>query len=338
MKCVNKIKILFICPGGQTNLNSPSENLAKYINENYDNIEINIFNQSFRPIKNNANANGYDLVWGDMDGLNVPSIALSLAKQANIPCYIHGEWVPPYRFENGWSEYFNEPTNLGYRGKYMQNLKAMQDADIVSLALSSTPGGFDWIKEKTNIDFTNKFVRYPACKKYELIETPKKNQVATIARVNDGKKRVKKTVDAISKTKTKPKFLVIGGNISHPNVNIEALGSFNNDNKVKVYAESKLAIQHWSGIPPAEAIQQLCPVLSFDTPYMRELYDDGVIWVKKDDIDDLANKIDYWLTNDKEREDFAKYVRNKFVRGEYNVKLEESRADLVVRNILNTLK
>ena len=331
-----KIKILFICPGGQTNLNSPSENLAKYINLNYGNIEIDIFNQTYRPVKNSAI--GYDLICGDMDGNNVPSIAIKLSKEANIPCYIHGEWVPPYRFENGWSKYFNEPTNLGHKGRYMQNLKAMQDADVVSLALSSTPGGFEWIKEKTGIDFNNKFVRYPACKEYDIINLPKKNQVATIARVNDGKKRVSRTVEAIAKTETKPKFVVIGGNISHPNVNIEALGAFNNDDKVKIYAESKLAIQHWSGIPPAESIQQLCPVISFDIPYMKELYGDGLIWVNKDDTDDLASKIDYWLTHDNEREEFAHYSREKLLNGEYGVKLDSKRAELVVQNILNVIK
>ena len=329
------VKILFICPGGQTNLNSPSENLAKYINENYDNIQVDIFNQTFRPFK--GSVEGYDLVWGDMDGLNVPQIALSLAKQNNIPCYIHGEWIPPYRFEEGWSEYFNEPTNLGYKGKYMQNIKAMQGADVVSLALGSTPGGFDWVKEKTSINFQNKFVRYPACKKYDTINLEKKNQVATIARVNDGKKRVPYTVEAIAKTETKPKFVVIGGNISHPNVNIESLGVFNNDDKVKIYAESKLAIQHWSGIPPAEAIQQLCPVLSFDIPYMRELYGDGLIWVNKDNTDDLASKIDYWLTHDKEREEFAHYTKENLLNGEYGVKLDYKRAELVVQNILKVI-
>jgi len=300
---MKKIKILFICPGGQTNLNSPSENLAKYINDNYGYIDIDIYNQTFRPFRGNPGK--YDLVWGDMDGANVPTTALTLANQVNIPCYIHGEWVPPYRFEEGWSEHFNESTNLGYKGIYMNNLKAMEGADLVSLALSSTPGGFEWIKDTVNIDFSNKFVRYPACKKYDLISVRKKNQIATIARVNDGKKRVKYTAEAISKTITKPKFMVIGGKISHPNVDIESLGMFNNDDKVKIYAESKLAVQHWSGIPPAEAIQQLCPVLSFDMPYMRELYGDGLIWVNKDDTDDLANKIDYWLTHDKEREEFA---------------------------------
>ena len=89
----NKIKILFICPGGQTNLNSPSELLAKFINDNYDYIDITIYNQTFNRAPNTAK--GYDLVWGDMDGHNVPQLALSLSSKSKIPCYIHAEWIPP---------------------------------------------------------------------------------------------------------------------------------------------------------------------------------------------------------------------------------------------------
>jgi len=326
------IKILFICPGGQTNLNSPSENLAKYINENYDDVEIDIFNQSFRPV-NNTDISKYDIVWGEMDGANVPSLALSLAKSKNKPCYIHGEWVPPYRFENGWDGYFNEPTQLSRKGYYQTNINAMKQADLVSLALSDTPGGFEWLKKAAGAEFKNKFVRYPACKEYPLLEIEKKHQVATIARVNDGKKRVMHTVKALAKIENKPTYKVIGGQVSHKGLDIQCLGAFNNDNKIKIFAESKLAIQHWSGIPPAEAIQQLCPVISYDIPYMRELYGDALIWVKKDDIDDLAKTIDYWLTHDKEREEFAVSVKERFINGEFGVKLEKRRAELVVTKL-----
>ena len=55
-----KIKILFICPGGQTNLNSPSENLAKYINLNYGsnlNIKTHHGSDIIIKFKNNTTAN-----------------------------------------------------------------------------------------------------------------------------------------------------------------------------------------------------------------------------------------------------------------------------------------
>jgi len=223
------------------------------------------------------------------------------------------------------------------KNMYLQNIKAMQSADVVSLALSDTPGGFDWLK-KNGFNFKNNFVRYPASKSYPLHNINKKHQVATIARVNDGKKRVQHNISALLKLEDKPTYKVIGGTITHPNLNIESLGSWNNDDKVKIYSESKLALQHWSGIPPAEAIQQLCPVISYDIPYMRELYSDALIWVEKDNIDDLADKIDYWLSHDKERKEFAINIRDRFLNGEFGVKLEIHRSNLVVNNIKKILK
>jgi len=329
------VKILFICPGGQTNLNSPSENLAIYINENFENIKIDIYNQTFNPI--NKSANGYDLVWGDMDGLNVPSISIELAKKAKIPCYIHGEWIPPYRFENGWEKYFNETTNLSLKYIYLKNIEAMKEANLVSLALDNTPGGFGWLELKTGIKFKNKFVRYPASKKYDLINIKKEYQVATIARVGDSKKRISHNIEALNLLKNKPKYKIIGGEITHPNVLIESLGKFNNDNKIKIFSESMLSLQHWSGIPPAESIQQLCPVISYDIPYMRELYGDGLIWVEKDNVSKLSETIDYWLNNEKERNEFAKYSKENFINGKYGVKLENHRAKLVIDNIFKIL-
>jgi glycosyltransferase involved in cell wall biosynthesis len=325
------MKILFICPGGQTYLNSPSENLAQYINEHYENINIDIFNMSFRPPPRSAS--GYDLVWGDMDGSNVPTTALSLAKNSNLPVYIHGEWVPPFRFEEGWSEHFQTPTDLSNKQYYLNIIKAMSQADLVSLALSTTAGGFDWIKEKTGIEFKNKFIRYPASKKYSLIDIPKTNSIATIARVNDPKKRVKDNAIAISKLPYEIEYKLIGGSMIQPGVKISNLGKFNNDSKVKIFSSSKLALQHWSGIPPAEAIQQQCPVISYDIPYMKELYGDALIWVEKDNVDKLSETIDYWLTHDKEREEFAAFSKNLFESNKIGVKLDSERAKLVINNI-----
>lgn len=325
------MKILFICPGGQTNLNSPSENLAQYINSNYDDIDIDIFNMIYR--RPPATAEGYDLVWGDMDGGSVPLLAVSLAKAANIPVYIHGEWIPPFRFEEGHSEHFVTPTDLSNKQYYLNIINAMAQADLVSLAISSTAGGFDWIKDRTGVEFKNKFVRYPASKKYDRLNLERTNSVATIARVNDPKKRVRDNAVALSKLPYEVEYKVLGGSIIQPGVKITQLGQFNNDDKVKIYASSKLALQHWSGIPPAEAIQQLCPVISYDIPYMKELYGDALIWVEQDNVDKLSEAIDYWLTHDKERQEFARFSEDLFVSSSIGVKLDSERAKLVIQNI-----
>lgn len=329
------IKILFICPGGQTYLNSPSENLAQYINSNYDDVSIDIFNMQYRYPP--ATAKGYDLVWGDMDGSSVPLLAVSLAKSANIPVYIHGEWIPPFRFEEGHSKHFVTPTDLSNKQYYLDIIDAMVKSDLVSLAVSSTVGGFDWITDRTGVEFKNKFIRYPASKKYDKLNIKKTNSVATIARVQDPKKRVRDNAIALSKLPYNVEYKIIGGNITQPGVKISQLGQFNNDSKVKIFASSKLALQHWSGIPPAESIQQRCPVISYNIPYMKELYGNALIWVEQDNVDELSKTIDYWLTYDKEREEFARFSEELFLSGKIGVKLDSERAKLVMEKIKTIL-
>lgn len=331
--------ILFISPGGQSEGNSPSENLIKHIVDNNSDITAEIFTIAYRPIPHDINLKQFDIIWGDMDNGTHLSQAVSLAESADIPCYLHGEWIPPYRIEQGWSEHFNEPTNLKNAWIYHGNIKAMQRADLVSLALETTPGGFDYINQKFGIKFSNRFLRYPACKEYDFFEVPKENAVATIARANDGKKRVDHTLQAIAKSQNKPKFLLIGGksDMVYEGVNLESKGAWNSDEKVKIFARSKIAVQHWSGIPPAEAIQQKCVVLSYDIPYMRELYGDALIWIEKDDVDALSEAIDYWLTHDVEREQHAEKALNLFLTGKLGVKTESHRASLVVSHLKKLL-
>lgn len=329
------MKILFLTSGGQSYGESPSEHLAQYIDENNVDISIDIFTSAFNPVPKDIDLRQYDLVWGDMDGgFSLPK-ARRLARKAALPCYLHGEWIPPYRVEEGWEEEFNERTDLTKLSIYKENLEAMRTADLVSLAVGRTAGGFDFVKEKFGIEFDNSFLRYPACKEYPIIEAEKTNAVATIARANDGKKRVDHTIEAIAQSHTKPKFVLIGGDVgrTHPVVEMDSKGAWNGYNKVRIFAESKIAVQHWSGIPPAEAIQQKCVVLSYDIPYMRELYGDALIWVEKDNIQALSEAIDKWIWNDDLREEHAEKAYQMFKNGELGVKTQKHRADLVTHHL-----
>lgn len=334
-----RLKILFYTTGGITKGNSPSESLAKRIMELYENVSIDMYSISFNPIPTDLDFSQYDLIWGEMDSGNHLVEAQHYGEKHGIPTYLHGEWIPPYAIEEGWTDYYNTPAQLFKKERYLKNLDAMKRADLVSLSRSDTHGGFKWIEEKWGVNFKNHFVRYPACDKYQPIRRERQNCVATIARAKAGVKRVDYTLEAIKRSKTKPKFLLIGGDkgMSYEGVDMESLGKFNTDDKVEVFSRSKVAVQHYSGIPPAEAIQQGCVVLSYDMPYMRELYGDALIWVKKDDINALSEAIDYWLTHDEEREIHATKALNLLYGGKCGVKLQDHRANLVMKKIFETL-
>lgn len=328
------MRILFICPGGQNYLESPSEHLAKEVQER-SGWEVSIWNKSFHKGNPFEDIHKFDLIWGDMDGKDVCSTAVSLAQDFGKKSYIHGEWVPPYRVQEGWSEYFNTPTQLAHKKRYMKNLEAMGRADLVSLALKSTPGGFDWIEETFGISFDNYFVRYPACEEYPLCRKERKYQVATIARADDPKKRVGMTVQALEMLDDPPSFTLLGGKKSSPKIEVKSLGAWNGPEKVEIFSESLLAIQHWSGIPPAEAIQQMCPVIGFDFPYMRELYVDAMDWVPLNGgVEALSECIRKWLCKTQtERDEYARGVRERFLSGSLGVKPQRYRADLVIEKI-----
>lgn len=318
-------KILFMCPGGQEKGKSPSELLAKKVGE------LSSFDIDDRSFADNIDFGKYDLLWGDMDGRYIPQIIANNAKKFNKPCYIHGEWIPPFRYETGWEDTYNEKTDLRFKGYYDQNITAMEYANLVSLGIGSNdPGSFSWIKEKTGIEFKNKFVRLPSYKKYDYIKHDRLYQVATIARVSDGKKRVDQNIKALEMLNNPPEYHLIGGNKHSDIIKIVNHGIFDNDSKVEIYSKSMLALQHWSGIPPAEAIQQFCPVITYDCKEMRDLYGDALIYVEKDNITALSETIDYYLHNEKERKDKAEKAYAILIGNNCHIRSIDDTAKLLI--------
>ena len=221
---------------------------------------------------------------------------------------------------------------------YMNNIKAMSNACLVSLGLDDKDAGsFDWIKKVTGIEFKNKFVRYPAFKKYKYIKTNKLYQVATIARVSDAKKRVNHNIKALEMLSNPPEYHLIGGNKYSNKIKIVNHGVFDNDSKIDVYRKSLLALQHWSGIPPAEAIQQFCPVITYDCKEMRELYGDALLYVSMDDIKELSECIEYYLNNDKERNEKALKAYDMLMNNKCNVKSIDYTAKMLVNKFKDIL-
>lgn len=329
------MKILLLVPGGQTRGTMPSENLGKHINHYYDDIEVEIHNKRFHPPILEKNCSKFDVIWGDMDNGRTMPTAVWLANKWKKKSYVHGEWFPPYRLFPGYGHKYNEKTQLEQRPKYMDNLEAMKKADLVSLSRDTTEGGFDWLEENFGVTFENKFIRRPACPIYETKNWPKENSVATIATYRTGLKRVDHTIQAIAKSKTKPEFHLIGGpeGMTNPEIKMHSYGMWNTEEKIDIYARSKVAVQHFGGIPEAEAIQQMCPVIAYDIKYMRQLYGDALVWVPENDIDALSSAIDEYIKDDELRERHAKNAYEMFMEGTLGVKPEKYRAELVVKNL-----
>lgn len=297
------MRVLGLVPGGQTLGNSPVELLMKEV-ARLSGWNIEIRNLGFEKLPLPMPSFDYDLIWGGMDGGSVPPLSVIIRNECrkrghNPKLYIHGEWIPPYRVQEGWEEKYREFTRLDLKPYYIANMEAMKQADLVSLGLpEDAPGSFDWIEENFGYVYPNRFIRLPYVKRFYALPREPQYKVATIARATDGKKRVRETVDALSRIEPTPQFDIIGAEKGLIPLDwVNCLGIFNDDSKIAIYADSLLSVQHWAGIPPAEAIQQNCPVVSYICKEMVDMYGDALCWVEQGNILELANTIVNLINN-----------------------------------------
>jgi hypothetical protein len=331
------MRIFALVPGGQTLGNSPSEILMKEVAKQKPDWTIYLYNTTFDTLDvRDADFRGIDLVWVDMDGGNVINIGAYLKRKYGMKLYAHGEWVPPYRVFDGYSDIYKTKTDLSFRDYYLEMLKSMSEADLVSFGLPShSLGSFDWVKEKFGIEFENYFVRHNYVKRYPHIAKERTYSVATIARPWDTKKRILDTAKAISFLNPIPEFKIIGakeGDVTSPVIKVNCLGVFDDDSKVDIYRTSRVAVQHWSGIPPAEAMTQLCPVVAYRCEEMEYDYGDSIIWAE--DLEDLAFKLSYVFNSP---EIIAEKVIENYRKLE-NSELKINYVDIRAREVISKLE
>jgi glycosyltransferase involved in cell wall biosynthesis len=333
------MKILALVPGGQTNGNSPSEILIKEVARQRPDWNIKIINFTFDDLSIfKYNFSNIDLVWSDMDGKEVIQVGALLKKKYGMKFYAHGEWVPPYRVLEGYNQKYLCEDDFSGKDYYMKMLEAMEKADLVSLGLPyHSIGSFKWIEDNFGISFKNFFVRHNYVKRFPYIKEEREYKVATIARVWDKKKRVLETIKALFLFKTPPQFDIIGANTESIKTNykgiINLLGIYDNDEKVNIFRTATAAIQHWSGIPPAEAMTQFCPVVSFYCEEMEYDYGDSIIWSKSDDVYDLADKLEYVFLHPEEMKLKAEENYNKLCNNKLKVNFVDVRAKEVIKKI-----
>ncbi len=335
------MNILALVPGGQTKGTSPSEILIKEVARQRPNWNVHLINFTFDdPKKVVVDLKKIDLVWSDMDGGHVIEVGGKFKDKYGMKLYAHGEWIPPYRVMEGYEEKYLCETDLSMKSYYMNMLQVMKNADLVSFGLPyESTGSFKWVKDNFGITFNNWFVRHNYVKRYNYIERTREQKVATIARIGDKKKRVIKTIEALSLFDKPPVFDIIGAtkNIRSNDLKVNGLGVYDNDKKLELYRTAKLAVQHWSGIPPAEAITQFCPVVAFECEEMKYDYGDTIIWAKNDDILDLAIKILYVFNNPKEIGIKVKENYKKLCNNELKINFVDVRAKEVIKKIESIL-
>ena len=166
----------------------------------------------------------------------------------------------------------------------------------------------------------------------------------TIARLVPHK-RIHLIIEALGLLKNPPQYAVIGEGSEkkflkklarRKKIKCKFLGEFSGKKKFRTIQESILGVQIWSGIPPGEELLLHKPCITFDIPYMRELYRDTLYYVPNNDVQDLAKKIQVILNNPQEVNSKVEDARGRLLSHKLPIDTVETSAkflDLKLREL-----
>lgn len=105
------------------------------------------------------------------------------------------------------------------------------------------------------------------------------------------------------------KRLKIKDKVSHIHVTDEQLNFLYQNATLFVYP----SLHEGFGLPILEAFKAQCPILLSDTPCFREIAGDAVAFFETYEMEDMANKIESFLTDSTKKADFVKKGNNRLL-------------------------
>lgn len=286
------MKILFFTPPGVGK--SPEHLMGEELHKRGHIVDIQHSNRLITQ-------GDYDVVVGAMEVSC--AVALHSAQHLGIPCYLHAEWIPPWRVG------LESPLAWGYdtalipqekpTAFYHEIIRCLTKADKKSMA------GQTFIRDAERFSgqsLEGCLVRYPSAPFPTTdLGVPKQDYIVTLARLVPSKKLMF-TAQALALLNLPITWKVIGSGpdmlrIQHTlctsRTKVEFLGALPTEGmaKFEVLGAARFAVQNWSGIPPAEAAFAGTATVSMNHPYMLELYDDTLIWSQNNHIEDHARAI-----------------------------------------------
>ncbi len=251
----------------------------------------------------------YDVIYSA--GEMVCEAGVLFRERFKVPLLSHAEWVPPFRVgledSKEWGYHNNVKIDtVGWSRYYRRIFQAWLQADMRTLA------GREFVKPleqflgtRVECDFFYPFMETETANKLFNEKAKERYQIITIARLTPHK-RIHMTIEALSLLSNPPLLVIIGGGkekrflkrlARKKKVQCKFLGEFAGEKKFRVIQESIFGVQIWSGIPPAEELLMGKPCITFDVPYMRELYGDALEYVPNNDVQALAKKIQFLINN-----------------------------------------
>ena len=278
--------------------------------------------------------------------------AFKLSEKYQLPFYAHMEWIPDWRvfkdseFNWGYLEPIPYHVKMNYIRMYQHYAHFWSMADVKSLSakcFNKTMREFTGVRDlRIHTKYLGPDTDEMKKQAENYKDVSKEEAITCIARFVPHKRihHVLKALKLINYTGTI--YLVgYGGEqtlytMMGQGLNIRFVES---KDKYEAIAKSKVVVALWSGIVPAEAMYFKVPVISYDSPYMTEIYGKSITYAKNNSINDLAEKLaDMLNMSYEEREQLAENGTFLLESGMINTCTMEGSAKLLENLIRITVK
>jgi len=337
------MKILIMTPGA-VGYKSPTLLVAEELQRRGNEVTVVLASEPMHLVQDGD----YDVIFGDMERACIPAYLSALI--LDIPCYLHGEWVPEFRVKST-SRYGASCTLLPSETKkwgafYRPIAAVMQATDICSWASPIFQKGAE---ELLGSEYTNAFTRFtrlPSDAPKSPIPIGEAENIPVICSRLAPIKRVPMLVEAVGKMdeSVRPKEILIVGDgpekgvVSHMakmyGLVVRYATNVHGPDKWDAISRGRVMLSAWTGIPPGEALMCGRPTIAFDMEHIRELYGDTLIYTPNNDIDAMTRVLNEHFGNDVSFYDkFALRGREALLNGKIGLQTFERGVDEIEQTL-----
>ena len=226
--------------------------------------------------------------------------AFNISQLYNLPFYAHIDWIPPWmvfkqsEYEWGYIDKISYDDKMTFVRNYQNYAAYWSMADVKSMSATCFHPLMKEFIGKNNI---NIYTKHPIINYNEIIKYKgdiKANQITCVSRFTPHK-RVHHLIKALQMIDYDGVLNLVGDGDEKMlyeaisgNININFISDLD---KYRAMSESEMVVCLWNGTVPAESLLLGTPVIAYDTPYIREIYGDSIIYVCNNAISELARAI-----------------------------------------------
>ena len=281
-----------------------------------------------------------DIIWCPFEREMGIGLYLNNVLKTSKPIVGHYEWIPPWRINP------EEGKNWGYEKEELQLIKNEAHKDYYENLID--------IYNKMDIKTTPSMYCFNTVKKLKHIKEKnlkddsikKENQILTIARFSPNKK-IRHIIKALGLLKDPPVLKIIGYGFLYDkivklakdlNVKIEFLGDGKNGIKAKEIQKSLFLVTPCASLPLGEAALFKVPTIMYNFEPMIEKHKNMGKYVELDNIEKLAEAIQFWLDNPEEAKKEGINSYNRLINDESGICTSINGAKKMVKIFEEALK